>query len=165
MFRKMRRFKQEISQEETIAILEQGTSGVLALSGDEGYPYAVPISYVYSDGKLYFHCAKQGHKLDAIARCDKASFCVIQQDQVVPEEYTTYFRSAIAFGRARVLTDDAEKRHALEILAAKYSPDLPEGRAKEIESGWKAVCLVELAVEHMTGKISIELVRQAQQKS
>ena len=83
------------------AVLSRGSHGVLALAGDEGYPYAVPISYVYEGGKLYFHCAKSGHKLDAIARCPKASFCVVDQDQVVPQEYTTYFRSVIAFGTIR----------------------------------------------------------------
>ena len=78
-----------LSQEETERILKEGTSGVLALAGDEGYPYAVPISYVYDGEKIYFHCAKQGHKLDAIARNPKASFCVVEKDQVVPEAYTT----------------------------------------------------------------------------
>ena len=75
---------------------------VLALLGDNDYPYAVPISYVYDDGKVYFHSAKSGHKIDAIQRTAKASFCVIDEDLVVPEEYTTYFRSVIAFGRIRL---------------------------------------------------------------
>ena len=68
-----------------------------------GYPYGVPLSYVYHNGKLYFHCAKAGHKLDAIRREGKCSFCVIGQDQVVAEKYTTLFRSVIAFGQVRVL--------------------------------------------------------------
>lgn len=83
MFREMRRSRQALPQEEVVAILDRGTHGVLALAGDEGYPYALPISYVYADGKLYFHCARSGHKLDAISRCPKASFCVVDQDQVV----------------------------------------------------------------------------------
>ena len=98
MFRPMRRFKQALSPEECRAVLERGTSGVLALSGDGGWPYAVPLSYVYADGKIYFHSAKSGHKVDAIRSCPRASFCVIDQDHIVPEEYTTYFRSVIAFG-------------------------------------------------------------------
>ena len=69
MFRPMRRFKQALSPEECQAVLERGTSGVLALSGDGGWPYAVPLSYVYADGKLYFHSAKSGHKVDAIRSC------------------------------------------------------------------------------------------------
>src|SRR5699024_12772558 len=121
MFRPMRRFKQALSPEECQAVLERGTSGVLALSGDRGWPYAVPLSYVYADGKLYFHSAKSGHKVDAIRSCPRASFCVIDQDHIVPEEYTTYFRSVIAFGTVRILEEDGEKRAAIEKLAVKYA--------------------------------------------
>ena len=85
MFREMRRKKQRLSAEACEAILAEGTSGVLAVDGDGGYPYAVPLSYVYQDGKLFFHCAKSGHKLDAVRRNPRASFCVIGQDRVVPE--------------------------------------------------------------------------------
>ena len=105
-------------------MLRSCTSGVLAVHGDGGYPYAVPLSYAYDDGRLFFHCAAAGHKLDAIARSDKVSFCVIAADEVVPSTFTTHFRSAVVFGRARVLTDDAQRRHALECLAKKYSPCL-----------------------------------------
>ena len=116
MFREMRRKKQLLTPEERAAVLHRGTSGVLALAGDDGYPYAVPMSYVYDGAKLYFHCAKSGHKLDAIRRNCKASFCVIDQDQIVPEEYTSHFRSVIVFGTMRILEDDGEKRAAIEAL-------------------------------------------------
>ena len=76
IFREMRQKKQELSRQEIADILHKGTSGVLALLGDNDYPYAVPISYVYDDGKIYFHSAKSGHKIDAIQRTEKASFCV-----------------------------------------------------------------------------------------
>ena len=92
MFREMRRKKQILTEEEAAEVLNRGTSGVLALAGDDDYPYAVPISYVYSDSKIYFHGAKSGHKIDAIKNYEKASFCVIDKDDVIPEEYTTYFR-------------------------------------------------------------------------
>ena len=82
----MRRHRQQLSCEESIGILKKATSGTLALLGDGGYPYAVPISYVYDEGKLYFHSAKSGHKVDAIRSCDKASFCVIEQDVIQPEK-------------------------------------------------------------------------------
>lgn len=158
MFREMRRKKQLLSQAETIEILQSGTSGVLAVSGDDGYPYAVPLSYAYEDGKLYFHVAKEGHKLDGIARNDKVSFCVIQQDQVSASTFTTHFRSAIIFGRARILTEDSEKRHALECLVEKYSPDYVNEGQSEIAHEWNRVCAVELSIEHMTGKAAIEIV-------
>ena len=163
MFRPMRRAKQLLSQEETAAVLDRGTSGVLALSGDDGYPYAVPISYVYDGGKLYFHCARSGHKLDAIRRSEKASFCVIDQDQIVPEEYTTYFRSVIVFGRIRILEDPGKKWAAVEKLAVKYAPDsTADDREEAIRREWAPLCVLEMTVEHMTGKEAIELVRAKQ---
>lgn len=160
MFRPMRRFGQQLSEAESLALLERGTSGVLALLGDEGYPYAVPLSYVYREGKLWFHSALSGHKVDAVRGCDRASFCVIDRDEVRPEAYTTWFRSVIAFGRIRVLEDPAEVRRAMEALAEKYSPDLPEGRREEMEREAGRFLMLELSVEHLTGKQAIELQRQ-----
>ena len=161
IFREMRQKKQELSRQEIADILHKGTSGVLALLGDNDYPYAVPISYVYDDGKIYFHGAKNGHKIDAIQRTAKASFCVIDKDLVVPEEYTTYFRSVIVFGTIRILHDEAEKREAIEKLAVKYAPDdTEENRNKAIEREWNPLCVLEMTPEHITGKEAIELVRQ-----
>ena len=163
MFRPMRRFKQALSPEACREVLSRGTSGVLALSGDGGYPYAVPLSYVYDPegGKFYFHSAKAGHKVDAVRREPKASFCVIDQDQVVPEEYTTYFRSVIAFGTVRVLEEEGEKRSAIELLARKYAPaDSAENRERAIQREWAPLCMLEMTVEHLTGKEAIELVRK-----
>lgn len=161
MFREMRRSKQELPREETEAVLRRGTSGVLALAGDEGYPYAVPISYVYDDGKIYFHCALEGHKLDAIKRNEKASFCVIGQDEVVPEAYTSYFRSVIAFGRIHVMADGQEKRTAIEKLAEKYAPeDTPAGRQSAIDREWSILCMLEMEIDHITGKEGRELAKR-----
>ena len=160
MFQTMRRKRQELSREDTAAILERRTSGVLALAEEGGFPYAVPLSYVYTGDKLYFHCAKSGHKLDAIRRNEKVSFCVIDQNKIVPDEYTTYFRSAIVFGELRVMEDGPEKRAAIEALAAKYDPEGPaDGRQKEIDREWGALCVLEMKISHMTGKEAIELVR------
>ncbi len=160
MPREMRRKKQELSQSECIAILERGTSGVLAVLGDDGFPYAVPLSYVCDEGRLLFHCAPAGHKLDAIERCAKASFCVVDKDDVVAAEYTTYFRSVIAFGRARIIRDEADRRQALELLAAKYTPDDEEGRLQEVDKLIGRTCMVELSIEHLSGKQAIELVEK-----
>ena len=159
MFREMRRKRQQLTEAECVGILRKNTSGVLAVFGDDGYPYAVPLSYVYDDGALYFHCAKSGHKLDAIKACDKVSFCVIDQDFVVPEEYTTYFRSVISFGRANIMTQEDEIRSAIEKLAIKYYPDdSKENRDAAIEKEYKAMCMVRIQIEHMSGKEAIELV-------
>lgn len=159
MFREMRRKKQALSPEECAEILSRGTAGVLAVSGEEGYPYAVPLSYVYHEGKLFFHSAKAGHKLDAIAGNDKVSFCVIDQDQIVPDEYTSYFRSVIVFGRVRVLEDEGEKRSTLAALAKRYSPEHEESRiSNAVEKGLGAVAMLELTIDHMSGKEAAELM-------
>ncbi|MBP7031724.1 MAG: pyridoxamine 5'-phosphate oxidase family protein [Chloroflexi bacterium] len=158
MFRPMRRKAQQLSEAEALDILEKGSSGVLAAAGDEDYPYAVPLSYAYCEGRLYFHVARSGHKLDAIARNDKVSFCVIQKDEVVPAEFTTYYRSVVVFGRARILTDEAEKRRALRLLVQKYSPGfLAEGES-EITRAWERFHALELRIENMTGKAAKELM-------
>ena len=159
MFRELRRKRQALSPEMCDTVLRRGTSGVLALAGDDGYPYAVPISYLYDGGKLYFHCAKTGHKLDAITHNPKASFCVIDQDRVGPEKYTSYYRSVIAFGTMRVLTGEAEMRAAIEKLAIKYAPeDTPEHRDLEIDREWSALCMLEMSIDHLSGKEAKELV-------
>lgn len=162
MFRKMRRFKQELSEAETVQILKEGSSAVLGVMGDGGYPYTVPINYVYADGKVFFHCAKQGHKLDAIRRCDKVSLCVIAKDDLVPEELTTYFRSVILFGRARVLEGEEEIFRAAQVFGLKYNPDR-EKVDGEIRKEREALCCVEITVEHLAGKEAIELRRAREQ--
>jgi len=159
MFRSMRRAGQQLSAEETERVLTEGRTGVLAVLGDEGYPYAVPLNYVYRDGRIIFHCAKSGHKMDALRGCDKVSFCVIEADEVVPERLLTRFRSAIAFGRARVLEDPAEIRAAARLFGLKYNPDA-EAIEKEIDREWPALACVEIAIEHMTGKEAQELSRE-----
>ena len=160
MFREMRRNRQQLTQEECVEILNKNTSGILAVSGDNGYPYAVPLSYVYDNGSLYFHCAKSGHKLDAIQACDKVSFCVVDQDLIVPTKYTTYFRSVIAFGRASIVDREDEFRSAIEKLAEKYYPkDSKDNRNSVIENEGKRMNMVKIQIEHMSGKEAIELTK------
>ena len=158
MFREMRRKKQAMTTEEIKAVLHRGTSGVLALSGDDDYPYAVPISYVYDGEKLYFHCAREGHKLDAVKRSRRASFCIIDQDLVAPKEYTSYYRSVILFGQIRVLEQEQEKLAAIEKLAVKYAPeDSDAERQAVIERWWNPLCMLEMSIVHMSGKEAMEL--------
>lgn len=160
MFREMRRGKQALQKKACEEVLARGTAGVLAVAGDEGYPYAVPLSYVYdaAHSALYFHSALSGHKLDAVKRNSKASFCVMDKDNVIPKEYTTYFRSVIVFGTVRILEDAEEKYYAIEALAKKYAPDdSREGREKAIGDGSR-FCMLELQIAHMTGKEARELI-------
>lgn len=164
MFRKMRRSRQEMAKEESVDILEKGFSGVLAVLGDEGYPYTVPVNYVYSDGVIYFHCAAEGHKLDAIRKEPKVSFCVIGEEINVPTEFTAYYRSVVIFGKASVVTDDDERRRAVEKLAAKYSPNENAERVKQvIDKEWRVLTAVRIDIEYMTGKQAIELVPKSEQ--
>ncbi len=161
-FRPMRRSKQALGEEEIDEILSRGSAGTLAVLGDGGWPYAVPLSYVYHNGHIYVHCAKSGHKLDAIRACDKVSFSVIDQNMIVPAEFTTYYRSALIFGRARVVSDPAEVMAAMQALSAKYSPRESEDthRIEKKVSGAAGLCVVAIDIEHRSGKQALELVEQ-----
>ncbi len=154
----MRRGKQALSEAECIQILDRNTAGVLGVNGDDGYPYTVPLSYIYKDGKIYFHGARIGHKIESILLSDKASFCVIDQDLVVPEELTTYFRSVICFGRAHLLEDEDEIRACVRLLGSKYSRGYEDKTEASLARQIKVVGCVEITIEHMTGKQAIELV-------
>lgn len=158
-FRPMRRNRQQLSREECERVLGRCTSGVLALTGDGGYPYAVPLSYVYADGTIIFHSAVQGHKVDAIRRDNRCSFCVIEQDEIRPAEFTTYFRSVIAFGRIQILEAADEKVQALRLLGRRYSPNDEAGLQHEIDKSLDHVMLIRLDIEHISGKEAIELVK------
>lgn len=159
MIRKMRRNRQQMTQAQTQAVLARGTSGVLSVHGDDGYPYGVPLSYVYETGRIYFHSANVGHKIDGIRNNDKVSFCVIDQDQIVPEKFTTLFRSVIVFGKARIVTDPKEWEHAIFTLAKRYSPKESQTHMEEeVESSRGNLCLIALDIEEMTGKQSLQLM-------
>ena len=153
----MRRNKQLLSEEALNAVMERCTNGILACLGDGGYPYAVPLNYVYHNEKIYFHCAKSGHKLDAIMAEPKVSFAVVDEDTIVSSEYTSYFRSAIAFGKARIVEGD-EWFEAFKVLVDKYSGDQPEAaKISEIEA-CKRSHIIAIDVEHITGKQAKEYV-------
>ena len=154
----MRRFKQQLTEYETLEILSNSTSGVLSLCGDDMMPYGVPLSHVYDDGKLYFHSALTGHKVDLIKKNDNACFTVIAKDEIHPERYTTYFQSVIAFGKVRIIEDEHRKREILEILGRRCNPTDPEGLSKEIKNGINRCLVLEMSIERLTGKQAIELV-------
>lgn len=162
MFREMRRAKCALNNETAEKILREGVFGVLALSGDNGYNYAVPLNYAFADNKIYFHSALTGHKIDAVKNNDKVSFCVVGRHDVVAEEFTSYFTSVIAFGKIKIVEDTAEKIHALELLADKYSPNVNKNlREKEI-SRFNAVKILILEIEHLSGKAAREIIRNGE---
>lgn len=160
MFREMRRNKQQLSHDECLDILRKGKTAVVAVSGDDGYPYTVPLNYVYFNDKIYFHCAKTGHKLDAVKRCDKVSVCVVLNDDVVPEKYTTYYKSVICFGRAKTVEDEVLAQESITALGRKYCYSQGDaGIRAEIKKGMPAMLMVEITPEHISGKQCIELVK------
>lgn len=160
MDRNMRRFKQLLSEEESIDILRSTTSGVLSLCGEDGMPYGVPLSHVYENGKLYFHSALNGHKIDLIRQNGNASFTVIAKDEIHPETYTTYFRSVITFGNIRIIEDENEKKHILEVLGRRCNPNDDKSLNEEIKKGFNRCLALEFTIERMTGKQAIELVNR-----
>lgn len=156
MFREMRRKLQQLTDDETEEIFRRGSHGVLSVTGDDGYPYGVPLNYCYEDGKIYFHCAKSGHKTDAIMNDPRVCFTVVDRDDVAEELLTTLYRSAVAFGRARIVPE--EEKYGLHMpLAEKYSGAFPDAIRKSSESSLGNMHLVEITVEHMTGKQGREL--------
>ena len=153
MFRPMRRIKQQIPEEECIRILKEEPRGVLSVLGDDGYPYGVPIDHYYDEktGRIYFHCAKEGHKLDAIRRCDKVSLCVYNKGYQIPGEWPWHITSVIVFGRIREVTDPVILEEKLRALGKKYIPTQEE-LEYEIARAMSRAAVLEMTIEHMTGK-------------
>lgn len=153
MFRKMRLEANMTSKEEAEEMLRIATNGVLAVNGDEGYPYAVPVSYVYEDGRIYFHStAEISHKIDSIRKDPKVSFCVTTQDNILPEAFNTLYRSVILFGKARVLTEPAEIERAIMAVVRKYSGAFQEQGKAYMNAEQGNFCVVEIEIEQITGK-------------
>lgn len=151
MFRKMRRFKQQISEDECVEVLQKAWRGVLAVSGDDDYPYAVPLDFVYEEGHIYFHWAGEGHKLDAVRRNDKVSFCVLSDGVQEENDWWYHFISVIAFGRICEIEDADERDRRLRLLGSKYFPT-KEHLEKEMADYAKVSAVLDLSIEHMTGK-------------
>ena len=154
MFRKMRRFKQELSERECIEILKKEPRGVLSMIGDDGYPYGIPMSHWYNedDGKLYFHGAKEGHKIDAIQNCDKVSFCVYDEGYRKEGEWALNIRSVVVFGRMHVVEDKGKVEEICANLCKKFTDDKEYAEQEFLKAGDRVLCM-ELTPESMTGKL------------
>lgn len=155
MFPKMRRKNQHLPQDECERILKTASYGVLGLNGTNGYPYTVALNYVYDSGKIYFHCALQGYKTDCIKGNCRASFSVIGDDTVIVPKYTTAYRSVTAFGKVKILDDRNEILTAIKKLTLKYVEDTTDMQT-EIDRYINSLCILEMTVEHMTGKAGLE---------
>ncbi|WP_022762550.1 pyridoxamine 5'-phosphate oxidase family protein [Butyrivibrio sp. AD3002] len=154
MFRKMRRFNQQISDSECIEILKNTKRGVLSLIGDDGYPYGLPIDHWYceDDGKIYFHGAKEGHKIDSIKVCGKASYCVYDEGFRKEGDWALNIKSVITFGRIVLVEDEEKAREICTALVRKFTDD-EEYLEKELKNALPRVQCLEFVPEHMTGKL------------
>lgn len=158
MFRKMAKANQLLSKEDTLSILSAHNAGVLAVSGDNGYPYAVPLTYMYDNGAFYFHGNRNGHKMDALRKCPLASFCVTDLNEVHGDEFTTYFRSVIAFGKVREVHDEEERKDIARKFTLFLNQQNDPGIAAYYQKYANYASFFVLEVEHMTGKVASELL-------
>lgn len=159
MFRELRRKKQRLTENQMTDILKTAPYGTLAVMGDEGYPYAVPLNFLYENGAIYIHCAKSGHKTDAIKQNDKVTFSVVGRADVIKEKYTTFYQSVTVFGRAEIMENEKEIQKAITAFAIKYYPDdTEENRKKAIDDEYAALCMIKIHIEHMSGKQTRDLV-------
>ena len=154
MFRTMRRFKQQITEEECIRILMTEKRGVLSMIGEDGYPYGIPLNHWYNpeDGKLYFHGAKTGHKIDAIKANDKVSYCVYDAGYRKEGEWALNVNSVVIFGHIRLVTDEDKARVIGENLCRKFTDD-ETFIQYELQNALPRVQCLELTIDHMTGKL------------
>ena len=153
MFRKLTRFKQQLPPEECAELLARQRRGVLSVLGDGGYPYGLPMDHWYcpEDGHLYFHSGRSGHKVDAVARCDKVSYCVIDGGSPIEGDWALRFRSVIVFGRVEFIED----RSVIYDISARLSRKFTEDEAyiaDEIRRVGPVTCMFALTPEHITGK-------------
>ena len=154
MFRKMRRFKQQVSDEICRKILREEWRGVLAVHGEDGYPYALPIDFYYNEekNKIYFHCAKEGHKLDAIRADNRVSFCVYDKGFRKEGDWALNITSVIIFGKIRIIDNPEETLVTVRKFGEKFFPTQKE-LDDEILRSLSRVQMLELTPDHMTGKI------------
>ncbi|MGN1318702.1 MAG: pyridoxamine 5'-phosphate oxidase family protein [Lachnospirales bacterium] len=152
MFRKMRRINQQISDEKCIEILKNEPRGFLAVLGDSGYPYSIPLNHYYEDGKLYFHCAKEGHKIDAIKNNNKVSYCVIDKGTEIEGKRGLDFNSVIVFGKMSILEDKNKIIEYVRKIGLKFFGLEPTYIENEIEKYKDKVNIIVLEIENMTGK-------------
>ena len=153
----MVRKKQQLPREEAIELLKKEPRGILSLLGDDGYPYGVPIDHWYNeeDGRIYFHSAREGHKVDAIRGCNKASFCVCDEGCRIPGDWALNIRSVIVFGRIHIVQDHGKALELTRQLSYKYTQDEAYIQ-KEIDAYGSELLVFALEPEHITGKITKE---------
>ena len=153
MFRSIRKKRNEISTDEAKELLRCSRRGILAVNGDNGYPYAIPINYLYDEDthKIVFHGAKAGYKVDCLKVCDKVCFTVYGNERIQEESWAPFLQSTVVFGRCHLVENQEATMTLIKKFAMKYYPSEAEAD-EEIEADLKAVQLIEITIDHMTGK-------------
>ena len=153
MFRAVRKKKNEISQDEAKNLLSSSRRGVLAVNGDDGYPYAIPINYLYDEenNKIIFHGAKAGHKVDSIKKNDKICFTVFGNETIMEENWAPYLQSVVVFGRCHLVENRDDTVRLVKKFALKYYPN-EDMVNEEITHFGKGVQMFEIEIEHLSGK-------------
>lgn len=159
MFRDLKRHEQKLSFDEIEYILKDSSSGVLSLNGSDGYPYGVPVSFIYLDNKIYIHSKKDGYKIDCINKSSKASFTIIYKDQVSKIKFNTDFQSIIAYGIINIMENEKEIIYVLYKFAEKYKTASSDEIMAEINKFMNRLALLEFDIEHITGKESYDLAK------
>lgn len=153
MFRPIRKKSNALDLAGTQDLLKTARRGVLALQGDEGYPYAIPLNFYYDQeaGQIYFHGARQGYKVDALQQSDKVCFTVCGPEIQKKEAWAPYVQSAVVFGRCHLVEDPDQALELLQRLALKYYPsaDLVQ---EVIQKSGHAAQVFALTIEHLSGK-------------
>jgi nitroimidazol reductase NimA-like FMN-containing flavoprotein (pyridoxamine 5'-phosphate oxidase superfamily) len=147
----VRRQDRLLEEARAVEILREGEYGFLSMATDEG-GYGVPINYAVCGNIIYFHCAPEGRKMQAVMKNPSVSFCVVGHKRIVAEEFTTEYESVIASGVARVVESDEERRQALRLIVEKYSPEHLEQGLQAIERSVHRTAVVAIEVERLTGK-------------
>lgn len=154
MFRELIRKNRKLSEADCIALLREQTRGVLSVLGDDDYPYGMPMNHFYDDrdGCLYFHSGTLGHRLDALRRHDRVSFCTYDSGYRRQGEWALNVRSVIVFGRMEIIDDRARIADITTQLSLKFTQDMSYIQ-KEIEQHAHHTLLLKLTPEHMCGKL------------
>ena len=152
MFREIKLKDNALDDKKTIAIIKKGSFGVLSTIGEDGFPYGVPLNYTYFDNCICFHCAQKGHKIENIDFSNKVSFCVVTKSDVLANEFDTDYESAIAFGKAFVVTDDSEKEDILLSVLNKYSSEFIKAGENYMKKYWDETKVVKIKIEYLSGK-------------
>lgn len=154
MFHEMRRANKKMEDSEACELLKNCEYGILSTTGEDGYPYGVPVNYVFSDNEILFHCATEGHKIENINNSDKVSFCAVDNTEVVPENFTSKYKSVIAFGKISEIQGE-EKNAALLKILEKYSPQYMEKGMEYVQRAFDKLKTYKITVEYITGKKSV----------